>query len=1016
MTRKRQFWVAIEAIRRTLPLKAVDAFLAPWRGLFNLPDSAGTRAVFQEVASRLRRGLSISLPWGIAFDPNAVLDEITLKEAMQALRREVEGMIGDSSEISTVIILDQLDLLTTTTSGHEAASSRYLLQQLQELLKTTFHSSILFILGAREERLGSLVMAAPDILNPRILQTQPIHPLAPDQARDLLIRSAKAAPNNVSFSTPIVDSLIELSELEPSSLQLTAYFFWEALEEQGMIQENKAVHMPVSEIYELLSGRLEDRYWDYLSKPTRETLKLIAQYQPLDKAQLVRLAQEKNIANVDEALDSLLGSSLRPVRYAPQSDRFTITHDLLTRYILSQVPDEERDIVLLEKIIAEAVRLYSTFGRLLSERELEKIWALRGHLQLSSGALEVILRSEILREKPQVTRWGKSYPDQTAILLGKILSENPTDKQEQSIAEWLSSIDSLEVHSPLAILLKQPNPDVRKTAALSLSYSRHPDSALALIVAIKDGEPQVRAAAAKALGNLKAVAAVNALGRCLDDERPEVVSAAATALEAIGGSASVDLLLQHLNSDNKFTRLQVCRALGNAGIQEAVTYLVQALSDGESDVRFEAARALAKLTSEKAIEGLEQALHDESLNVFRAVAGALGAIGHSMAIEILSRELASSEPYRRRIVAEQLLVVEPQDNVLGILKNMYSDVPDHAQLWILQILSARDTKHIRLYILEALDSSSSNIRRFAIQTIGKVWCADLEELLIEHLERENDWSLRRDAVRILGRSGSKLAKATLGKIADEEAHSFVGQIARRYLTRAQSGKSQRDVVSQLIDSRAHTDEMQEIISQHLSFARNRLLEDEDYDTAMQRLLEDEDMTNKLSGVLANSLLEHVPSKSYVRAVEDLLNWADATSQPLIDALVRWAVAYIVFRRELPKVSPHPIFDYFGVDWWFDGIRHEAWFVRNTMLKVFLDSDASVFAFKQLPEVLFESESSDKSRLFLNRQDVVETLPYREKYTSRIFIGFTKEDDLIRGKTEALMRLGDHYKIPELSWS
>ena len=102
---------------------------------------------------------------------------------------------------------------------------------------------------------------------------------------------------------------------------------------------------------------------------------------------------------------------------------------------------------------------------------------------------------------------------------------------------------------PLAVALRDPDPCVRRMAALKLGRTRHPRAVTALTAALAGGEPELRAVGALGLGYAEDPAAIDALGRALADGSAEVRAASAWALGEIEDARAIPLLIPILRDD-----------------------------------------------------------------------------------------------------------------------------------------------------------------------------------------------------------------------------------------------------------------------------------------------------------------------------------------------------------------------------------------------------------------------------------------------------------------------------------
>lgn len=147
--------------------------------------------------------------------------------------------------------------------------------------------------------------------------------------------------------------------------------------------------------------------------------------------------------------------------------------------------------------------------------------------------------------------------------------------------------------------LASGNPRARALAAERLGSAgddRRDAAADALTRVLRDPRPEIRAAACVSLGQLRAEDAAGPLAACLEDTDSAVRQCAAIALGEIGDDAGF-------------------------------APLAAALAEGPADLRFQAATSLVEIDAERAYEPLIAALEDDDGEVLGAVALSLGAIG-----------------------------------------------------------------------------------------------------------------------------------------------------------------------------------------------------------------------------------------------------------------------------------------------------------------------------------------------------------------------------------------------------
>jgi HEAT repeat protein len=228
---------------------------------------------------------------------------------------------------------------------------------------------------------------------------------------------------------------------------------------------------------------------------------------------------------------------------------------------------------------------------------LAAVWAL-GQFEDASYAKDVLpfLRDAdaIMRATAAEALGQMKSPRVGAALVGAL-----TDRSDAVRLAAVSALSDMEERSavgPLeALLINDPNPEVRRDCAnalgnLSLARSLEP-----LARALGDQDVEVQRQAANAIGNLDDVTkAPAALVRATTSPDVELRRHATGALAHIGDVATVQALADRLGDDDKEVRLHAVEGLGEMNVAAVVPALTRALNDRDPEVRRAAAEALGK--------------------------------------------------------------------------------------------------------------------------------------------------------------------------------------------------------------------------------------------------------------------------------------------------------------------------------------------------------------------------------------------------------------------------------------
>ncbi len=978
---------AVQAIRRVLPLNSADALLAPLRGQFSLPDNATRLQIIREMLSRVGRGISWSIPGGISFNPKSMFDEVSFTDALNSLQNELAQIVNSGRRSHTLILLDQVEALTQSLQGREGGFNRHFLYRLQSMLEETTETCLMIVLGIKSESMGDLLGIIPNLMDTRVIKPWVLEPFAPADARALIELPLEHMQNGITFSDALVNAIIKVSGTEPSSLQLSCFFLWEELIERGLVIPGSEIDLPISEVGAVLSGRLEDRFWSHLTQNQHHILKLIAQYQPISGQKLAQLAEEYGVTTPFEVTQQMEDNALRPLRHSPITDQYTITHDLLTAYILKQIPDAERDLQLVKTVLAEAPRQFAAFERLLFAKELDKIWMLRRNLHFDDSQMEVIVRSDMQQEEPMIANWGQEYPKQVLPILEKLSKDFETETKIQT-AKWLEEIGGEDIHALLTEWLFHEDAELRAESAHALRTCSHPDTSRLLIKALRDDESAVRCAAIDSLGETHSVEAIEPLIECMNDEDRRVIYASAYALSTIGTETVGKRLLDTLDGANEPARAAVCQALGAMQYQRAVPALQRSFSDESQTVRLAAVTALSKISMPAAVDGLCLALNDEAPQIYEIAIQTLAASEDDTARKALVGHLSSPDAFKYMLVVQALEQMQPLERTLELLLQTRNSNSRQVMM-ILRLRAILNPEESMPFLIDALDTEEPSVRRFACRMLKRLnITAGALDHLIDTLHRKQDWEVRQAIVLALQQSDARKATEALAHIAEHDESQQVRWIAQK-VPKPKQGLTEQTEPS--------------IVAERLAFALEYIMKADDPKQAILDLLSADDAKLVLSGLL------------FIRQYRDMRD--DAIDEHLVEvcrnrdtktylnAMIRWAITEIMLAESgqvLGVIGIAPFEEYWPVSsqitWLFEGLKHDAWFVRKASLVV-LWHYREVRVFETIAKTMLKSERRDPARRTMNHIDFA-SLPSPVMH-------FGKEE-WARAKNTCWRTLEEHY--------
>ena len=164
----------------------------------------------------------------------------------------------------------------------------------------------------------------------------------------------------------------------------------------------------------------------------------------------------------------------------------------------------------------------------------------------------------------------------------------------KAAALLLASLGELD---QLALLIKDEDPQVRKTAAFAIGANRLEKSGSKLLLALSDENPDVRIAVADALANLRDPSTLDSLELALNDNDVFVQSSILKAIAKIDSSRALSIISNiHTKADGllMITIIKICEDTYNS---ESEIIIRNALNSSDRDIARQAARSLEHITA-----------------------------------------------------------------------------------------------------------------------------------------------------------------------------------------------------------------------------------------------------------------------------------------------------------------------------------------------------------------------------------------------------------------------------------
>ena len=200
----------------------------------------------------------------------------------------------------------------------------------------------------------------------------------------------------------------------------------------------------------------------------------------------------------------------------------------------------------------------------------------------------------------------------------------------------------------LILLLRDPQPDTRRTAALSLGKISDPQSISALVAALSDPDEEVRQWSTWALGNLGSSLtneAIVSLVQHVSDSSDSVRQAVVLALSRTTISEEVlQVLAEAFPISTQATQLSIIQTLAQFEFPFAYTLFIQALKSPDPLIRQTAIAGLGELGDPRGLSVMRtHLLQDSNVGVRSEAAFRLGKLGGHADIPAL-RQAKETDP------------------------------------------------------------------------------------------------------------------------------------------------------------------------------------------------------------------------------------------------------------------------------------------------------------------------------------------------------------------------------------
>ena len=274
------------------------------------------------------------------------------------------------------------------------------------------------------------------------------------------------------------------------------------------------------------------------------------------------------------------------------------------------------------------------------------------------------------------------------------------------------------------------------------------------------GDNLQRGAAARALGLLGEREALDLVIEAAIHGRGDFQCAAVQSLGLFGDAQAVPPLIGVLTSGAYHARQDAVNSLiqiGRAAIRPALAIL----RHPDADVRRGAIEVLGKVGAREAQQALIERLGDHSPDVRRGAVSALGMIGGEGVVEPLIGALEDSDASVRKEAAMMLSSFN-DERVIGPLCLALWDADMTVRWFAAYALGVlKDVRSVR-HLCQALGDRSENVSRTASDALTRIGDPAVPSLV--ECATTGTPQIRREALDIMERIGSPLARSTLAEL------------------------------------------------------------------------------------------------------------------------------------------------------------------------------------------------------------------------------------------------------------
>ena len=383
----------------------------------------------------------------------------------------------------------------------------------------------------------------------------------------------------------------------------------------------------------------------------------------------------------------------------------------------------------------------------------------------------------------------KKYPVNEGL---PVVLEATRDKDIYIRRDAVIIIGSIGDKSAIPVLertLKDSYDEIRLETVKSLAQIGDPAIVPLIMKSMKDKLSEIRLEAVKVFAVYASEDTVPFLGKRLKKETdPFVIEQIIALLEKYGDRSVTKALLRMLKNDELVVRSASVHALGGLKDPSAIKPLKdQYVSEYSSEVKAQIMKSLAKLGEKEMIPEFIELLHDPMEETRNAARESLDLLIDSSYSSYLVESLHNEHVETRNYCAEKLKEYKSEE----IAKKLFSMIKTEKGLIRKELMNLTnditDGNNIPdfLFLIDVPETNKdAELQIWVLKNLGKFRVKDKNSVafLLQSTKNEN-LSVRKESVELLGEVDSLIAKRTLEYIASNDSSLVIRSTAEKVLKR-----------------------------------------------------------------------------------------------------------------------------------------------------------------------------------------------------------------------------------------